>query len=114
MVYIHKANPMYLIGWGNTTWDADGTLFPIWRSGNPFTNYLNRDFDGLIDEAQSSVDPKRRNELYARAQRLMLDDGAVLPLYQQMDLYGVNRRVGFQALSSEQIVGVWLSLKDAK
>ncbi len=114
MVYIHKATPMYLIGWGNTTWDADGTLSPIWRSGNPFANYHSPDFDGMVDEAQSSVDPKRRHEIYARAQRLMLDDGAVLPLYQQMDLYGVNRRVGFQALSSEQIVGVWLSLKDGK
>ncbi|HET8577649.1 MAG TPA: ABC transporter substrate-binding protein [Methylomirabilota bacterium] len=114
MVYIHKANPMYLIGWGNTTWDADGTLGPLWRSGNPLANNYNPDFDGMIDEAQTSVDPKRRLEIYARAQRLMLEDGAVLPLYQQMDLYGVNKRVGFQALSSEQLVGVWMSLREGK
>ncbi len=114
MVYIHKANPMYLIGWGNTTWDADGTLAPLWRSGYPQANYFSSDFDGMIDEAQTSVDPKRRLELYAKAQRLMLDDGAVLPLYQQMDLYGVNKRVNFQALSSEQIVGAWISLRDGK
>ncbi|OGK85095.1 MAG: hypothetical protein A2X52_12960 [Candidatus Rokubacteria bacterium GWC2_70_16] len=105
---------MYLIGWGNTTWDADGTLTPLFRSGNPLANNHNPDFDGMMDEAQTTVDPKRRQEIYAKAQRLMLDDGAVLPLYQQMDLYGVNKRVGFQALSSEQIVGVWLSLKDGK
>ena len=114
MVYIHKANPMYLIGWGNTTWDADGTLGPLWRSGNPLANHYSPDFDGMIDEAQVTVDPKRRLELYARAQRMMLDDGAVLPLYQQMDLYGVNKRVNFQALSSEQLVGVWMSLKAGK
>ena len=114
LVYPHKANPMYLIGWGNTTWDADGTLFPLFRSGNPQSNYNSPDFDGMIDEAQTSVDPKRRLELYARAQRLMLDDGAVLPLYQQMDIYGVNKRASFQALSSEQLVGVWMSLRDGK
>jgi len=114
MVYIHKANPMYLIGWGNTTWDADGTLGPLWRSGNPLANNYNPDFDGMIDEAQTAVDPKRRLEIYARAQRLMLEEGAVLPLYQQMDLYGVNKRVRFQALSSEQLVGVWMSLRDGK
>ncbi|MCI0547471.1 MAG: ABC transporter substrate-binding protein, partial [Candidatus Rokubacteria bacterium] len=108
MVYVHKAGPAYLIGWGNTTWDADGTLFPLFRSGNPQTNHYNPDFDGLVDEAQSAVDPKRRLEIYARAQRMLMDDGAVLPLYQQMDIYGVNRRVAFQALSSEQIVGAWL------
>ena len=114
LVYPHKANPMYLIGWGNTTWDADGTLFPLFRSGNPQSNYNSPDFDGMIDEAQTSVDPKRRLELYARAQRLMLDDGAVLPLYQQMDIYGVNKRASFQALSSEQLVGVWMSLRNGK
>jgi len=45
---------------------------------------------------------------------MMLDDGAVLPLYQQVDIYGVNKRVNFQALSSEQLVGVWMSLRDGK
>jgi peptide/nickel transport system substrate-binding protein len=114
LVYPHKANPMYLIGWGNTTWDADGTLAPLFRSGNAQANYHNPDFDGLIDEAQTSVDPKRRLELYARAQRMMLDDGAVLPLYQQMDIYGVSKRLNFQALSSEQLVGVWMSFRSAK
>src|SRR2546425_5030250 len=114
MVYVHKASPMYLIGWGNTTWDADGTLGPMFRSGNPLANHLSADFDGMLDEAQTTVDPQRRLELYARAQRLMLEDGAVLPLYQQMDLYGVNKRVSFRALSSEQIVGPWMSLRDEK
>jgi peptide/nickel transport system substrate-binding protein len=114
MVFVHKASPMYLIGWGNTTWDADGTLSPVWRSGNPLANHYSTDFDGMIDEAQTSIDPKRRLETYARAQRLMLDEGAVLPLYQQMDLYGLSKRVNFQALSSEQLVGVWMSLRDGK
>jgi hypothetical protein len=44
----------------------------------------------------------------------MLDDGAVLPLYQQMDIYGVSKRVSFQALSSEQLVGAWMSLRNGK
>jgi peptide/nickel transport system substrate-binding protein len=110
MVYVHKAGPMFFIGWGNTTWDADNTLFPLWRSGNPLANYHRPEYDTLIDEAQISTDPKRRQTLYAKAQRMLLEDGAVLPLYQQMDLYGVNRRVRFQALSSEQLVGAWLSL----
>src|SRR3989449_11552650 len=95
MAFVHKASPMYLIGWGNTTWDADGTLSPVWRSGNPLANHYSINFDGMIDEAQTTVDSKRRLETYARAQRLMLDDGAVLPLYQQMDLYGVSRRGDF-------------------
>jgi hypothetical protein len=30
------------------------------------------------------------------------------------DIYGVNKRVGFQALSSEQLVGAWMSLLSGK
>jgi peptide/nickel transport system substrate-binding protein len=111
MIYVHKAMPMCLVGWGSTTWDADGTLFPLWRSGNPLANYYNVEFDRLIDEAQTSLSERRRQALYARALRVMLDDGALLPLYQQMDLYGVRKRLVFDALSSEQLVGAWMSLR---
>jgi len=83
-------------------------------TGAPQSNYHNPDFDGLIDEAQTSIDPKRRLELYARAQRMLIDDGAVLPLYQQVDIYGVNKRMSFQALSSEQLVGAWMSLRNGR
>ena len=111
LVYVHKAKPMNLIGWGNTTWDADGTLVPLWRSGNPLANYHSPEFDSLVDEAQTSLDAVRRQEIYAKALRLLLDDGALLPLYQQMDLYGVNKRVSLQALSTERIVGAWLGIR---
>lgn len=113
-VYIHAADPMYLIGWGNTNWDADGTLFPLFRSGQPLANFHNPDFDGLLDGGKVNMDPKARIELYAKALRIFMDEAPAISLYQQMDLYGVNKRVNFKALSSEQIVGVWLSLKDQK
>jgi len=111
-VYIHAADPMFLIGWGNTNWDADGTLFPLWRSGQPLANFHHPDFDGLVDDAKVNMDRKTRLDRYAKALRLYMDEAPAIPLYQQMDLYGVNKRVNFQALSSEQIVGAWLSLKD--
>jgi peptide/nickel transport system substrate-binding protein len=113
-VYIHAADPMYLIGWGNTNWDADGTFFPLFRSGQPLANFHNPDFDGLLDGAKVNMDPKARLEMYAKALRIFMDEAPAISLYQQMDLYGVNKRVNFNALSSEQIVGVWLSLKDQK
>jgi len=112
LVFSHKAGPRFLIGWGNPTWDADASMFPTLRSGNRFANYFNPDFDRLVDEAQVSADSVRRRALYARAQRLVLDDAAMIPLYQQIDLYGVNKRLRFQALPSEHLVGVWMNLND--
>ena len=46
--------------------------------------------------------------------RVFMDEAPAIPLYQQIDLYGANKRVNFQALSSEQIVGAWLSLREGK
>jgi hypothetical protein len=60
------------------------------------------------------VDPKARLALYSKALKLWVDDGASIPLYQQMDIYGVAKRVKFQALSSEQLVGAWMCLADQK
>lgn len=114
MTYVHAAGPINLIGWGNTTWDADGTLTPLFRTGKIFTNYHNEQFDSLIDEAATTVDPKARLGLYSKALQIWVDDGAAIPLYQQMDIYGVAKRVKFQALSSEQLVGAWICLADQK
>jgi peptide/nickel transport system substrate-binding protein len=112
MLYVHNGGPISLIGWGNTTWDADGTLTPLFRTGKVLSNYHNEQFDSLVDEAATTVDPKARLGLYSKALKVWVDDGASIPLYQQMDIYGVAKRVKFQALSSEQLVGAWMCLAD--
>ena len=33
MVYVHKAGPMWLIGWGTPTMDAETIYAPLFRSG---------------------------------------------------------------------------------
>jgi peptide/nickel transport system substrate-binding protein len=114
MLYVHNGGPISLIGWGNTTWDADGTLTPLFRTGKVLANYHNEQFDSLIDEAATTVDLKARQALYSKALQIWVDDGASIPLYQQMDIYGVAKRVKFQALSSEQLVGAWICLADQK
>ncbi len=103
MVYVHAAEPMYLIGWGNTTWDADRTYYAFLHTGEVFANYASPTMDKLLDEAQVSMNPKRRRELYAQVARLIQEDVPVLPLYQQVDLYGVSRRVQWDARSDERL-----------
>jgi len=114
MMYVHGAGPIGLIGWGNTTWDADGTLEAFFRTGKILSNYHNEQFDSLIDEAKVTIDPKTRQALYSKALQIFLDDAPAIPLYQQMDIYGVSKKVKFQALSSEQLVGPWICFADQK
>jgi peptide/nickel transport system substrate-binding protein len=114
MVYVHKAGPIWMIGWGSGTYDAESIYVPLFRTGGVFVNYHNPEFDGMVDEAQTIMDEKKRLEQYHRISRLWIQDAAAMPLYQQMDLYGVSRRLGWKARGDEVIRAYDMALKDAK
>jgi peptide/nickel transport system substrate-binding protein len=112
MVYVHKAGPVYLIGWGSGgTYDAEAVYDALFRSGRINTNYYNVDLDGMNDEAKQSMDPKRRLELFHRINRIVVDDAAAMPLYQQIDLYGATRRLVWKARGDERIKGSDMAIR---
>src|SRR6266705_366056 len=112
MAYLHKAGPVYLGSWGSGgTYDAEGVYDPLFRSGKISTNYYNADVDGMNDEAKQSMDPKRRLELFHRINHIVIDDAAAMPLYQQIDLYGVNRRLVWKARGDERIKGYDMAIR---
>jgi peptide/nickel transport system substrate-binding protein len=112
MVYVHKAGPVWLIGWGQGSMDAEGIYVPLFRSGNLLSNYHNPEFDRMVDEAQTIMDETKRLQQYHRINRLWLDDQAAAPLYQQIDLYGASRRLNWKARSDELIKAYDMSLKE--
>ncbi len=114
MVYVHKAGPIWFIGWGTPTVDAETIYGPLFRTGSNLGNYHNPDLDGLVDEAQRTMDEKKRLEIYHRINKLWLEDAAAVPLYQQLDLYGASKRLVWKARSDELIKAYDMSVKDAK
>jgi hypothetical protein len=64
-------------------------------------------------EAQRTMDATRRLELYQRINRLWVETAAAVPLYQQLDLYGVSRRLEWKARGDERIKGYDMALRDA-
>ncbi len=111
MAYIHKAGPVWLIGWGTTSYDAEILYVPLFRAGKILANYHNPDFERMVDEAQTVMDPKKRLELYHRINRLLVEDAAAMPLYQQVDLYGVTKRMVWKARGDERLKGFDMALK---
>lgn len=77
-------------------------------------NWHHEDFNKMFDEAQSIMDEKKRLEQYHRINKLWIEEMPAVPLYQQVDLYGVNKRVGWKARPDERLKGFDMSLKDAK
>src|ERR1700675_1030648 len=112
MVYVHKAGPVWLIGWGTPTIDAETVYVPLFRSGNVLANYYNEDFNRMIDEAQTIMDDKKRLDQYHRINKMWIEDAAAAPLYQQIDLYGASKRITWKARSDERLKAYDMSLKD--
>jgi peptide/nickel transport system substrate-binding protein len=107
----HKADPSYLLGWGDSTYDADGTLWPLMRSGLTTSNYSNPQFDALIDRGQMTMDKEKRKKIYSDALKLMHEDVPFAWCYQQVDIYGVNERVSWKARPDERLVVFDMSFK---
>ncbi|HWU40721.1 MAG TPA: ABC transporter substrate-binding protein, partial [Candidatus Acidoferrum sp.] len=109
--YRHGGAPIWLIGWGNPTWDADYTLTYFFRTGEVLANYGNPEVTALLDTARGTMDQEKRQESYFKVGRLLLADAPVLSLYQQIDNYGVSRKVEWTARPDERIEGYSMSLK---
>jgi len=114
MVYVHKAGPVWLIGWGTPTVDAETVYVPLFRSGGVLANYHSADFDGMVDQAQTIMDEKKRLELYHKINRLWVEDMPAVPLYQQLDLYGASRRLAWKARSDELIKAYDMAIRAVK
>ncbi|MGH8650174.1 MAG: ABC transporter substrate-binding protein, partial [Burkholderiales bacterium] len=49
MVYVHKAGPVWLIGWGHPTMDAEAIYVPLFKAPGIFVNWHNEDFNGMVE-----------------------------------------------------------------
>ncbi len=74
--------PFYITGWIADYLDPQDFLSALLRSGAKMahTGYRNPRFDALCDQADAETDPARRIPLYQEADRIAMDDVAVLPL----------------------------------
>jgi ABC-type transport system substrate-binding protein len=68
----------------------------------------------MVEEAQAMLDEKKRLALYQKINRLWVEEMPAIPLYQQIDLYGANKRLAWKARSDELIRAYDMALKDGK
>jgi ABC-type transport system substrate-binding protein len=114
MVYVHMAGPVWLIGWGHPTMDAEAIYVPLFKAPGIFVNWDNPDFNGMTEEAQGQMDEKKRLALYHRINKLWIEEAPAVPLYQQIDLYGANKRLAWKARSDELIRAYDMALKSGQ
>src|SRR5215831_7254964 len=97
-----KAGPMFQWSWGYySVFDADGILYDIFHSGNPWAYYSSDELDKLIDEGRSTLDQERRKLIYSQVQQILTEEAAHLFLWGIYGIWGVNKRVEWSAPSDE-------------
>jgi len=72
-----------IIRWGAEWPYPDNWLPELFGSGagNNHVAYSNAKFDELIKKARAEVDDKKRLAVYSEAQKLIIDEAVVVPLY---------------------------------
>jgi peptide/nickel transport system substrate-binding protein len=84
---------MYTITQAHTL-DASPIYRRILHSGSqPLVKWSNKQFDKLLEEAERTMDPKKREDLYRQASRIVHDEAPALFLFSGVDTYGVSHRV---------------------
>ena len=75
--------PMFVYAWHADVPDPDNFLFKLFYSQSPrnLTGYANPVVDDLLLQARRERDGLRRNDIYRRAEQIIVDQVAVLPVW---------------------------------
>lgn len=82
-MWAHKIQLNY-VRWYMDYPDPNNNLFLVWyssRSSGSRHEFKNADFDKLVADAGAATEWDKRMELYAQAEKLMLEDGAAVYVY---------------------------------
>ncbi len=97
-----KSDPMFTWSWGYySIFDADAIFYDVMTCNQPYSYYCNKAFDDLVLQGRSTLDQKKRAEIYAKAQKMILDDAAYLYKWGLRGVWGISNRVDYEAPRDE-------------
>jgi oligopeptide transport system substrate-binding protein len=82
-----------------SSWIADyvdpSAFLEMWRgdSGDNFTGWSSADYDALLSRADVAADAPARNALYGEAERLLLSEAPIAPLYHYTHVFLIQPSV---------------------
>lgn len=87
--------------WSCACQDADGVIFPLFRSGGIWAKYANPAFDIEVDAARTVLDEGKRLAHYRRAFEILRQDVPGIGLYQDAAIYGARRELRWKPTPNE-------------
>jgi len=89
--------------WSCACQDADGIIFPLFRSGSGWSKYSNPAYDEAVDAARSTLDETKRLADYRKAYEILREDVPGLGLYQAFATYGARKELKWQPTPNESL-----------
>ena len=90
--------------WGsNSIFDADALLYALGHSSEPISYIKDPDLDKLLDAGRIELDPKKRQDIYSKAQKLIHERVYWIPINVQYTIEGVNKNLNYEASSDEMM-----------
>jgi len=91
----NRKHPFNMQNWnGRPT--IDESLYPYFHSKGSYKelyNFNNPELDKLLDDGRTERDLKKRKDIYARAQRILVDNGPVVIPYHRPYIMGLTKNV---------------------
>lgn len=89
---INTAPQMFILGWCADYPDPQNWLSVYWKTGafGERIGYSSPDLDALLEQADVELDPAKRAQLYADAQRLLTDGAPVAFMWNNVNAYLVK------------------------
>ncbi len=75
---------IYRLGWCADYPDENNWVNEVFnsKSDSNYAKYNNPDFDKIVEQAEQEQDPAKRSDLYAQAEKLLVDtDAGIIPIY---------------------------------
>jgi peptide/nickel transport system substrate-binding protein len=87
--------------WSCACQDADGVIFPLFRSGSIWSKFNNPAFDAEVDAARVILDENQRLAHYRRAFEILRDEVPAIGLFQDYAIYLARKELKWTPTANE-------------
>lgn len=87
--------------WSCACQDADGVIFPLFRSGSIWSKFSNPEFDQEVDAARVILDETARLKHYKRAFEILREEVPGIGLFQDVAIYAARRELTWTPTANE-------------
>jgi peptide/nickel transport system substrate-binding protein len=89
--------------WSCACQDADGVIFPLFRSGSAWSKYANPAYDVAVEAARNTLDEAARLAAYRNAYEILREDVPGVGLYQAFAIYAARKELKWRPTPNESL-----------